>query len=145
MHQFHIPQGIRQISHNAPFCNRNVHRGAHFCYKMVHCGIFVWCLVGFVRFFYVHAYGSLLFVKRQRSTHSSPWYILYSRQSMRYLNLFLQFINFNAVNNSSEGDPRKTPRLIIAALFGKLIGVLYLFYTQFLTRHYSISCKNINE
>ena len=22
---------------------------AHFCYQMVHCGIFVWCIVGFVR------------------------------------------------------------------------------------------------
>ena len=27
-------------SHNAPFCNRNVHMCAHFCYKMMHCGIF---------------------------------------------------------------------------------------------------------
>ena len=32
-----IPQCIRQISHNAPFCNRNVHTRAHLCYKMVHC------------------------------------------------------------------------------------------------------------
>ena len=37
------------MSHNAPFCNRNVHMCAHFCYEMVHCGIFVWCIVGFVR------------------------------------------------------------------------------------------------
>ena len=29
-----IPQCIRQISHNAPFCNRNVHMCAHFCYKL---------------------------------------------------------------------------------------------------------------
>ena len=28
-----IPQCIRQISHNATFCNRNVHMSAHFCYK----------------------------------------------------------------------------------------------------------------
>ena len=40
------------ISHNASFCNRNVHMCAHFCYKIVHCGIFVWCTVGFVRWFY---------------------------------------------------------------------------------------------
>ena len=33
-------------SHNAPFCNRNVHMCAHFCCKIVHCGIFVWCIVG---------------------------------------------------------------------------------------------------
>ena len=26
-------------SHNAPFCNRNVHTCAHFCYKIVLCGI----------------------------------------------------------------------------------------------------------
>ena len=37
---------------NAPFCNKNVHICdicAHFCYKTVHCGMFVWCIVGFVR------------------------------------------------------------------------------------------------
>ena len=28
-----IPQCIRQISHNAPFCNRNVHMCEHFCYS----------------------------------------------------------------------------------------------------------------
>ena len=39
-------------SHNAPFRNRNVHTRAHFCYKILHCGIFVWCIVGFVRWFY---------------------------------------------------------------------------------------------
>ena len=37
-----IPQGIRQISHSTPFCNKNVHTCAHFCYKMVHCGIWDW-------------------------------------------------------------------------------------------------------
>ena len=31
----------QKISHNVPFCNRNVHTCAHFCYKMVHCGICV--------------------------------------------------------------------------------------------------------
>ena len=34
-----IPQCTLPISHNAPFCNRNVHTCAHLCYKMVHCGI----------------------------------------------------------------------------------------------------------
>ena len=43
-----IPQCTIPIPHNAPFCNRNVHICAHFCYKMVHCGIFVWCIRGFV-------------------------------------------------------------------------------------------------
>ena len=43
-----VPECIRQISHNASFCNRNVHTCAHFCYKMVHCVIWDWCIVGFV-------------------------------------------------------------------------------------------------
>ena len=43
-----IPQCTYAISHNALFCNRNVHTCAHFCYKMVHCGIFVWCIMGYV-------------------------------------------------------------------------------------------------
>ena len=44
-----IPQCTRQIFHNGPFCNRNVHTCAHFCYKMVHFGIWDWCIVGFVQ------------------------------------------------------------------------------------------------
>ena len=47
-----ILQCIRQIWHNAPFCNRNVHTCAHFCYKMVHCGIWDCCIVEFVRYVY---------------------------------------------------------------------------------------------
>ena len=38
-----VAQGLQctcPISHNAPFCNRNVHMCAHFCCKMVHCGTF---------------------------------------------------------------------------------------------------------
>ena len=37
-----IPQCTSPIYHNVPLGNRNVH-----CYKVVHCGIFVWCIVGF--------------------------------------------------------------------------------------------------
>ena len=44
----HVPQCIRQMSHTAPFCNRNVHTCAHFCYKIAQCGIWSWCIVGFV-------------------------------------------------------------------------------------------------
>ena len=44
-----IEQCNRQISHNAPVCNRNVHTCAHFCYKMVHCGIWDWCIMEFVQ------------------------------------------------------------------------------------------------
>ena len=43
------PTAHQPISHNAPFCNRNVHMCAHFFYKIMHCGIFVTCIVGFVR------------------------------------------------------------------------------------------------
>ena len=50
-----IPQCIIQVSHNAPFCNRNVHRYAHFCYQMEHYGIRNWCIVGFVQPIYLPA------------------------------------------------------------------------------------------
>ena len=44
-----IPRWIRQISHNAPFCNRNV----HIYVKMVHCGIWGGALWGLCnRFIY---------------------------------------------------------------------------------------------
>ena len=46
-----IPQ-CRTIFHNAPLCNRNVHTCAHFCYKVVHCGIFAWRIMEFVRWIY---------------------------------------------------------------------------------------------
>ena len=41
MHQSHIP--------HAAFCKRNVYMCANVWYKMVHPGIFVWCIVGFVK------------------------------------------------------------------------------------------------
>ena len=47
-----IPQCRCFISQNAPFCNRNVHMCAHFCYTMMHYGIYIWCIVGFVRWVY---------------------------------------------------------------------------------------------
>ena len=31
-----ILQCMRQISHTAPLCNRNVHRSTNFCYRMIH-------------------------------------------------------------------------------------------------------------
>ena len=40
---------MRQLSHNASICNRNVHTCAHFYYKMLHCGIWDWCIMGFNR------------------------------------------------------------------------------------------------
>ena len=47
-----IPQCTSPISHNAPYCSRNVHMCAHFCYSMVHCAIFVLCSVGYIRWVY---------------------------------------------------------------------------------------------
>ena len=41
-----ISQCIAPISHMQ--CNRNMHTCTHFCYKMVNCGIWEWCIVGFV-------------------------------------------------------------------------------------------------
>ena len=40
---------IRQISHNAPYCNRNVRTCAQYCYKMLHCGMWHQCVMGFVQ------------------------------------------------------------------------------------------------
>ena len=55
LHKFHNPPVLYILSHNhAPSCNRNVHMCAHFCYKMVHCGIFIWCIVGFGRWVFIH-------------------------------------------------------------------------------------------
>ena len=34
-----IPTCIRQMSHDAPICNRYVHACAYFCYKIVYCEI----------------------------------------------------------------------------------------------------------
>ena len=60
-----IPWCTCPISPNAPLCNRNVHLCAHFCYKMAHYGIFVRCIVGFVR--WVFCSGG--FTKSRFSTH----------------------------------------------------------------------------
>ena len=53
-----IPQCINPISHNAPLYNRNVHMCANFCHKVVHSGIFIWCIMGFVRLIYLLTIGS---------------------------------------------------------------------------------------
>ena len=44
-----ISQRTRQISHNASFCNRNLHTCKRFWYRVVHCGIWGRCIVGFIR------------------------------------------------------------------------------------------------
>ena len=44
---------IRWISHNTPFCNRNIHMCGSFCYKIEHYGIYAtgldWCIIGFIQ------------------------------------------------------------------------------------------------
>ena len=47
-HVAQIPQCMGLISHNALFCNRNVHMCGHFCYKTVHYGTFIWWFVAFL-------------------------------------------------------------------------------------------------
>ena len=47
-----ILQCIGQIFYNVLFCNRNVHTCSHFCYNMVHCGIWAWWIVWFVKLTY---------------------------------------------------------------------------------------------
>ena len=41
------------LLYSAPLCNRNVYTCPYFRYKMVHCGIFVRCILGFVRRVYL--------------------------------------------------------------------------------------------
>ena len=45
-HKSHI---VLDKYHYATICNRNVHTWTHFCYKISHCGIWGWCIVGFVQ------------------------------------------------------------------------------------------------
>ena len=59
-----IPQCTIPISYNAPFPYptmhhfvTNVHKCAHFSYKMVHCGIFIPCIEGLVRWYLSHHWG----------------------------------------------------------------------------------------
>ena len=56
-------------------CPMGLHTCGHFCYKMVHCGIWDWCIVGFVQhvclstFFRCHC--KLIFLKKITSFKSS--------------------------------------------------------------------------
>ena len=54
LHRFvaQIPECTSPISHNTPFCIRNVHVCGHFCYKILQCRIFVRCIVRFVTWAY---------------------------------------------------------------------------------------------
>ena len=64
-------------SHSAPLPYTTIHHFvteigacAHICYKLVHCGIFVWCIVWFVRWVYTrHQYTRLTLTHWGRVTH----------------------------------------------------------------------------
>ena len=70
-----ISQCTSSVSHNAPFCYRNVHMCAHFCDKMAHCGIFVWCIVEIVRW---HGWNMDHTSNSQNTPHISPSLVSYS-------------------------------------------------------------------
>ena len=89
LHKSH--KSTSSTSHNAPFCNRNVHICAHFCYKTVHCGIFVWCIVRFVRLIYYWPFVS--------GNHQSPS-VLFSIMALQCIlqgPLLFTWINFNPI------------------------------------------------
>ena len=76
-----IPQCTSPLSHNAPFCHRNVHMCAHFCYKMVHRGTLAWCIVGYMRWVYwpelslIPAFvGNISIIKASFLHFASVWY-----------------------------------------------------------------------
>ena len=70
-----IPECICAISHNAPFCNRNVHMCAHFSYKMMHCGIWHRCILGFVRWVYCMSVHDLV-TSGTRASTSGYWLLV---------------------------------------------------------------------
>ena len=85
---------VTGISHNAIFCNRNVHMCAHFCYKMVHCGIFVWCILGFVRWVYCSVHCKLYVLVASPSYMWHGWVINIPQHSFIYLHIHAPDICF---------------------------------------------------
>ena len=87
-----IPQCIKQISHNAPFCNRNVHTRAHFCYKMVHYGIRHRCIMGFGLLCYYNLLSVSEVILRDMGKISPPkvnWYLSKIRTKTQSACIFL--------------------------------------------------------
>ena len=67
-----------QTTHNAPFCNRNVHTCAHFCCKMMHHGLWEWCILGFVNKINKSTWKSVrisLFCNNSDFTYDDVWNI----------------------------------------------------------------------
>ena len=147
-----IPQCTSPVSYSAPFCNRNVHICAHFCYRLLHCGIFVWCIMGFVRWVYCAIHDEKLYLLRQLLS-SLPVYF-YTVQCVGYiLSIFLSglpFPCFTAVLAASATGQFSTkwlyvlPRPILQIIFHKLsifdrdiilvLAILYWMYRYKLMR-----------
>ena len=67
---------MHQISHNAAYCNRNVHTCPHSCNKMVHCMIWDRCTVRFVRHIHLPIslrVTSLASIKKHGKANVWPW------------------------------------------------------------------------
>ena len=67
---------MHQVSHNAAFCNSNVHTCAHSCNKMVHCMIWDRCTVRFVRHIHLPIslrVTSLASIKKHGKANVWPW------------------------------------------------------------------------
>ena len=94
-----IPQCTSSISHNAPFCNRNVHMCAHFCYKMGHCGILIRCIMGSVRWvYYIEAWtltDTVFDCYNLGSTHWG-WDKMANILQMTYLNAVYWYMHHSA-------------------------------------------------
>ena len=92
-----ILECIRQISHNAPFCNWNVHTFAHFCYKMNHHGKWDWGIMGFVKWVNpIIVWGSLSTGGTAKSS-SAKWLL---RLALEYYSSVMKMKNLIDWNTS---------------------------------------------
>ena len=122
-----IPLCIRQIIHNAPFCNRNVH--THFCYKMLHCGIWIWCIVGFVhkvywpllyhgqffQIFTIDLTHSALYIVNHMDWLIGPWEMWKCIFQTHFPNWYIEHFLWNW---SYMTEPHRTPLINISLVTG---------------------------
>ena len=92
------------MSHNAPLCNRNVHTCAHFCYKVVLCGIYAWCIVGFVRRIYAMQPYNRTFSGSQPLNQIITKYLKY-KSALGKLSTYL----FTTQQHHQKNNTKKTP------------------------------------
>ena len=113
-----IPQCIRRVSHTIPF----LHTRAYYCYKEVHCGIWDWCIEGFVQQVYclywrLHAFTHDYVIKWKhfprywpfvRGIHRSPVNSAHKGQWRGALMFTLIYVWTNGwLNNREAGDLRR--------------------------------------